>query len=492
MRRFSLRLLVSFLAIAAVVRAHEEITPVIVDTDMALDDARAVTLLATSPRIELKAVVTSDGSASPPAGARNLHRLLQFLNHDRVPIGIGRELDAVPPPWRERAEALGWAELSPAPANPLPPAGAVIEQVLAATTEPVTYVCLGPLTNLADVLRRAPALRDRLSVVWFYGAPPTTTPAGWNVDRDPASATFVFASGIPIVAATLPEAQTLRIDDALLAQLMQTNTPAARLIERLHRDARVREHLRDPHVRAWDDTIALLLLAPSLGQLSAPTGHVQRVIAFDAARAVEIYREALAGGYVPATDRPLVVLRAFPSAPGQLQDDVAPFASQIIARHGDEEWKIVVLTNELHRHLGFYSILGAKMGLRARELLGAGLDELRVESLAGLQPPVSCLNDGLQVSTGASLGRGAICVPATTTPQAAATFTAHGRRVRLQVKANLVDQIEAEIRTALRQHGGLTPAYFAAVRRISLEAWRDLDRKVIFEETFAPVPERQD
>jgi pyrimidine-specific ribonucleoside hydrolase len=491
-RLFPVISLIAVVAITPPVPAHEEVTPVIVDTDMALDDARALVLLAVSPQIELGAVVTSDGSASPLAGARSARRILHFLNRDNVPVGVGRALNVPPPSWRERAEALGWADLPPAPTNPLPSAVTVIEQALADTKGPVTYVCLGPLTNLADALRRMPAIRSRLAMVWFYGAPPGDTPDGWNVERDPAAARAVFASGLPLVAAALPDEQLLKLDDKLLADLTVGNTPAARFMERLHADARVREHLREPRLRAWDDTVALLVLAPGVGRLTEPMSNVRRVADFDRAQAASIYRRLVERDQKDAGERLLVTLRAVPSDPSQFQDDVAPLVRTIIARHGEEEWKIVVLTNELHRHLGLYSILGAKMGLRARELLGAGLDELRVDSLAGLNPPVSCFNDGLQIATGASLGRGTITVPATDRPLAAAVFAAHGRRLRMQVKGRVIGQIQDEIGAVVRQHGDLTPAYFAAVRRISLQAWRDLDRKTIFEETSTMEPTPQE
>lgn len=44
--------------------------------------------------------------------------------------------------------------------------------------------------------------------------------------------------------------------------------------------------------------------------------------------------------------------------------------------------------------------------------------------------------------------------------------------------------ITAELRAANQRYGDLTPAYFAEVRRISLQAWRDLDRRQVFEETY--------
>ncbi len=108
--------------------------------------------------------------------------------------------------------------------------------------------------------------------------------------------------------------------------------------------------------------------------------------------------------------RPNVVLREYPVDPQQFSADLAPFVDQIIGKHGLEEWKAAILTHEIHRHLGVYSIIGVKMGIRAREILGSDLDELIVESFAGYEPPISCMSDGLQVSTGASLGRGTIAL----------------------------------------------------------------------------------
>jgi formylmethanofuran dehydrogenase subunit E len=51
---------------------------------------------------------------------------------------------------------------------------------------------------------------------------------------------------------------------------------------------------------------------------------------------------------------------------------------------------------QFHEHLGIYSILGAKMGFRAREYFNVGIDELKIKSFVGSRPPVSCLNDGLE------------------------------------------------------------------------------------------------
>lgn len=175
-----------------------------------------------------------------------------------------------------------------------------------------------------------------------------------------------------------------------------------------------------------------------------------------------------------------VVMKEFPIDPALFKEDVKPYLQKIIERHGLEEWKACVLTNELHRHLGIYSLVGAKMGVRAREILEAPFDTVDVISLAGNQQPLSCMNDGLQVSTGASLGRAAITIAHVNQP--AAIFLYRDKMATLRIKKEIVNQIEGDIKAALKKYGGLNPEYFAHIRKLSLEYWLKWDRKEIFEE----------
>ena len=489
------RIIVGLLAVAlwllaaAPAAAHEQTTPVIVDTDMALDDARALALLLNSPDVAVKVIVTSDGSCPPLIGATNVLRILHFLGREGIPVGAGRALGKPAPLWVERSATLGWSSL-PAPTNPaIADAAMVLDAAFNNSSNEVTWICLGPLSNLADLLRRQPELKTRISRVLFCGGPPDADDPGWNTARHLEAACAVFACGLEIVAVQLPNEQALPFDAALLAQIQKLDVPAAKLIVRLHAHPNVQRLVDARHFQAWDETVVLLFHEPRLGRLRTrtPGSPVSVLESFDPDAARSVYVAELRLGGAAATRRPLVTLREIPVAPGLFQPDLQPLVDDIIKRHGVEEWKLVVLTSELHRHLGLYSILGAKMGLRARELLGASLDELRVESLAGGQPPVSCLNDGLQVATGASLGRGTISVLQTATPQAAAIFTFGGRRLRISVRDDALKKIQAQLRAAVGEHGNLTPAYFAAVRRISLEAWRDLDRAQVFEESAGSV-----
>ena len=67
-----------FFLFPCVAYPHTYKISVIIDTDAALDDMRAIAMLINSDVADIPLIVTSDGAASPAAEAGNLHRLLVF------------------------------------------------------------------------------------------------------------------------------------------------------------------------------------------------------------------------------------------------------------------------------------------------------------------------------------------------------------------------------------------------------------------------------
>ena len=129
-----------------------------------------------------------------------------------------------------------------------------------------------------------------------------------------------------------------------------------------------------------------------------------------------------------------------------------------------------------------WSIVGAKMGIRARELLGAHFDQLEVVSFCGYKPPFSCTNDGIQVSTGASLGRGTITNTHLGKPEA--IFVCGNKRVLLRVKPEVKKQIGKEIKRLSKMYGFQSPKYFEELDKVSVKYWLKWDRKDIFLEVL--------
>ena len=171
---------------------------------------------------------------------------------------------------------------------------------------------------------------------------------------------------------------------------------------------------------------------------------------------------------------------------------IEAMAERTIARWGKEEWRAVILTNEIHGHIGIYSTIGAKMGIYALELLSRlcnKAEELKVLSFAGSCPPISCFNDGLQISTGATLGHGAIEIAKSSADarveaifrfKAICGTEAKEMQLRVWLKEELMQQIAGDIANAVKQYGH-TPDYWLQVRRLALDYWQQWNRAEIFE-----------
>jgi pyrimidine-specific ribonucleoside hydrolase len=174
------------------------------------------------------------------------------------------------------------------------------------------------------------------------------------------------------------------------------------------------------------------------------------------------------------------VIKDLPLDPSFYFDDIKPFVTEIVNKYGIDEWTSGVLANELHRHLGVFAIIGVKMGIRAREYFDTGVDEFTVTSFAGSEPPLSCMNDGLQVSTGATPGHGLLTVRNDTVLSASAVFTYLNRRIRLTLKPEIASKISSELKEINFVYGLDSNIYWELVRKNTIKYWKDLDRHEIF------------
>jgi formylmethanofuran dehydrogenase subunit E len=95
---------------------------------------------------------------------------------------------------------------------------------------------------------------------------------------------------------------------------------------------------------------------------------------------------------------------------------------------------------EFHGHLGPFLVLGIRMGLSALKQLGStGYSNIRAEVRSGSMPPVSCLADGIQISTGCTLGKGNIV--SLEMGKAEASFTCNGKNASYRVNDAILEQI---------------------------------------------------
>lgn len=177
-----------------------------------------------------------------------------------------------------------------------------------------------------------------------------------------------------------------------------------------------------------------------------------------------------------------VMFLEFPTDPARYTPPVAALLEGgIVERYGLEEFAAVVLTNELHQHIGIYTVLGAKMGVRAREVLQAPSRAVRARMDTTRRQPFACALDGIQMALGSTYGQNLIEAPERDEPRVSGAFTWRDRRVRLALKPAFEARLWEMILQAREGHGDLTPAYFNEIEERSYEVWRDWDRVEIFD-----------
>lgn len=95
---------------------------------------------------------------------------------------------------------------------------------------------------------------------------------------------------------------------------------------------------------------------------------------------------------------------------------------------------------EFHGHLGPYLVLGLRAGLTATNMLGYAPLESNAEVETHLATPQSCFIDGVQFSSGCTLGKMNIKIREDAT-LSAVTFHRGGRRIRVKVKDRVLERL---------------------------------------------------
>lgn len=176
-----------------------------------------------------------------------------------------------------------------------------------------------------------------------------------------------------------------------------------------------------------------------------------------------------------------MLLKDFFENKGLYDDDLQYIVDKTIMNYGCEEWRAIWLTTEILDYISIYAVIGVKMGIRALDELKAKHGDLEVVSSAGTKPPVSCLNDGLQVSTGATFGHGLITSAGTISPLVQSIFiTNTDQYITLKLNNDINNNIQREISDIIN-HSNEISTHKTQLRKLAIHYWADLDRNKIFD-----------
>jgi len=99
-----------------------------------------------------------------------------------------------------------------------------------------------------------------------------------------------------------------------------------------------------------------------------------------------------------------------------------------------------------HGHLGPFLVIGLRMGMVARRLLQfEGHFDVRVTAFTGRETPISCIVDGLQFGTGATLGKGNIEVAEMPDGCPAARIETDGHAVTVSLCRSALQNVQSRM-----------------------------------------------
>jgi len=204
---------------------------VIFDTDIGddIDDAFALALAVSSPKLEVIGVTTAWGNTD--LRARLAERLLKAMGHGEIPVAVGPKTHASSTFTQAR-----WAEVEPEPAKGWPDATDFTLNAIRRNPGEITLIAVAPFSNVGALLDRDAATFRKLKKVVLMGGsihrrygdlgylPDRGPEPEYNIMMDLGSSRKLFASGVHIDMMPLDSTQ-LKLDETMRDTLFSQATP---------------------------------------------------------------------------------------------------------------------------------------------------------------------------------------------------------------------------------------------------------------------------
>ena len=244
--------------------------PIIIDTDPGIDDAVAIAIALFSEELDVKLITTISGNVGIDKVTRNALKLLKYWNKE-VPVAMGASTPLIRQP-EDASDIHGASGMEgfdfEEPTNELllkENAVNAMYRVIQESETPVTLIPIGPLTNIALLLKVYPEVKSNIQEIILMGGSVSRGNKGvmseFNIHVDPEAAKIVFDSGLPIVMAGLDvglKALVLPEDSAKLEHMNATGKMLHSLFKR-YRGGSMKTGLK-----MYDSCAIAYLLKPDL------------------------------------------------------------------------------------------------------------------------------------------------------------------------------------------------------------------------------------
>lgn len=204
------------------------------DADPGIDDAVAfAVLIANRDKLNICGISSVAGNQTSDRVTTNALKLTEFLGAEDIPVvrGVRGPLlrDPVDAGEVHGKSGLGYLQL-PAPKkqtaseNGVPYMRDVIMNL--PEGEKITIMPIGPLTNIALLIKTFPEVKERIEEIVLMGGAAVggniTPTAEFNIWEDPEAAKIVFDSGLPIVMCGLDVTQKCGLNRQQVKELLES------------------------------------------------------------------------------------------------------------------------------------------------------------------------------------------------------------------------------------------------------------------------------
>jgi purine nucleosidase len=253
---------------------------IIIDTDPGLDDAVAILLaLAAAEKLDVRGIVAVAGNLPLAETERNARRVCELAGRAEIPVYAGCARPMLRPlatAEHIHGETARDRLLLPEPTMALQTLHGVdflIETLRIAETGTITVCALGPLTNIAMALIKAPEVAVKIGELVIMGGAcfelGNVTPAAeFNIHVDPHAAAIVLDSGMPITMMPLDVTHQLLTTAPRLAALRALDNRCGRAVAALLAsfERRRRPKFGTRAMALHDPSVIAYLLNPTLFQ----------------------------------------------------------------------------------------------------------------------------------------------------------------------------------------------------------------------------------
>jgi len=244
---------------------------VLLSVDTGIDDA--IGLLIALKTLDVIGVTTTFGNTTVENATRNTLGVLHLAGADSVPVAQGakRPLVGEPPPPSSIHGPRGLGDISlPISSKalcPLPAPLFIYEKLKTASTH-ITFISLGPLTNLALALKLFPSVACMIDEVVIMGGSTTygnvSPVAEFNIYADPESAQIIFRSGCQIRICGLNVTRNVSLSASQLNMLSKSTSPVIQTVYKLlaYRKTKLKDLLGIESLSLHDPTAVLSCVEP--------------------------------------------------------------------------------------------------------------------------------------------------------------------------------------------------------------------------------------